>query len=152
MPAAFEIVALAASAGGLKALTDVLAALPRDFPAALVVVQHLDPRHRSLMAEILGKRTALLVREAREGDALEQGVAFARFLHAQRGAPAEDLGHQAAMARIEVLHHHQRRGEIRRQRGEHVGDRLQAAGGRGERDDFEGGRHGTIIRRKRKGQ
>ena len=72
----FEIIALAASAGGLKALTDVLAALPRDFPAALVVVQHLDPRHRSLMAEILGKRTSLLVREAREGDTLERGLAF----------------------------------------------------------------------------
>ena len=71
----FEIVALAASAGGLKALTDVLAALPRDFPAALVVVQHLDPRHRSLMAEILGKRTALRVREAHEGDRLEKGLA-----------------------------------------------------------------------------
>ena len=75
MPA-FEIIALAASAGGLRALTDVLSALPRDFPAALVVVQHLDPRHRSLMAEILGKRTSLLVREAREGDLLEPGVAF----------------------------------------------------------------------------
>jgi two-component system chemotaxis response regulator CheB len=72
----FEIVALAASAGGLKALTEVLAALPRDFPAALVVVQHLDPRHRSLMAEILGRRTSLLIKEAREGDALEHGVAL----------------------------------------------------------------------------
>jgi two-component system, chemotaxis family, protein-glutamate methylesterase/glutaminase len=75
MPA-FEIIALAASAGGLRALTDVLSALPRAFPAALVVVQHLDPRHRSLMAEILGKHTSLLVREAREGDLLEPGVAF----------------------------------------------------------------------------
>jgi two-component system, chemotaxis family, protein-glutamate methylesterase/glutaminase len=72
----FEIVALAASAGGLNALTDVLAALPRDFPAALVVVQHLDPRHRSLMAEILGKRTSLLVKEARDGDALAPGLAL----------------------------------------------------------------------------
>ena len=76
MPPGFEIVALAASAGGLKALTDVLAALPADFPAALVVVQHLDPRHRSLMAEILGKRTALRVKEAREGDQVQAGVAF----------------------------------------------------------------------------
>ena len=76
MPPGFEIVALAASAGGLKALTDVLASLPADFPAALVVVQHLDPRHRSLMAEILGKRTALRVREAHEGDALQAGHAF----------------------------------------------------------------------------
>ena len=60
MPPGFDIVALAASAGGLKALTDVLAALPPDFPAALVVVQHLDPRHRSLMAELLGRRTAYI--------------------------------------------------------------------------------------------
>jgi two-component system, chemotaxis family, protein-glutamate methylesterase/glutaminase len=76
MPPGFEIVALAASAGGLKALTDVLASLPADFPAALVVVQHLDPRHRSLMADILGKRTALPVAEAREGDRLEPGRAY----------------------------------------------------------------------------
>jgi len=72
----FDIVALAASAGGLKALTDVLAALPADFPAPLVVVQHLDPRHRSLMAEILGKRMALPIAEAREGDRLEPGQVY----------------------------------------------------------------------------
>jgi two-component system chemotaxis response regulator CheB len=76
MSPAFEIVALAASAGGLKALTDVLAALPADFRAALVVVQHLDPRHRSLMAELLGRRTALPVKEAQEGDRLEPGRAY----------------------------------------------------------------------------
>lgn len=72
----FEIVALAASAGGLRALTHVLAVLPQSFPAALVVVQHLDPRHRSLMASILSKRTALRVCEAREGDRLQAGAAF----------------------------------------------------------------------------
>jgi two-component system chemotaxis response regulator CheB len=76
MPPSYEIVALAASAGGLKALTDVLAALPAQFPAAIVVVQHLDPRHRSLMAEILGKRTAMPVKEAREGDMLEPGRVY----------------------------------------------------------------------------
>lgn len=76
MAPGFEIVALAASAGGLKALTDVLGELPRNFPAALVVVQHLDPRHRSLMAELLGKRTALPVTEAREGDRLAPGHAY----------------------------------------------------------------------------
>jgi two-component system chemotaxis response regulator CheB len=76
MVPSYEIVALAASAGGLKALTDVLAALPAEFPAALVVVQHLDPRHRSLMAEILGKRTKLQVKEAREGDQLQPGQAL----------------------------------------------------------------------------
>jgi two-component system chemotaxis response regulator CheB len=72
----FDIVAIAASAGGLKAITEVLAALPADFPAALVVVQHLDPRHRSLMADILNRRTALRVKEAAHGDRLEAGTAF----------------------------------------------------------------------------
>jgi two-component system chemotaxis response regulator CheB len=76
MSPSYEIVALAASAGGLKALTDVLTALPEEFPAAIVVVQHLDPRHRSLMADILGRRTKLQVKEAREGDRLEPGQAL----------------------------------------------------------------------------
>jgi two-component system, chemotaxis family, protein-glutamate methylesterase/glutaminase len=66
--AAFDIVALAASAGGLTALSQVLTALPADFPAALVVVQHLDPRHRSLMANILSRRTPLHVKQAEEGE------------------------------------------------------------------------------------
>ena len=66
--AAFDIVALAASAGGLTALSRVLAALPDGFPATLVVVQHLDPRHRSLMADILSRRTPLRVKQAEEGE------------------------------------------------------------------------------------
>jgi len=65
---AFAIVALAASAGGLTALSRVLAALPAGFPAPLVVVQHLDPRHRSLMAEILSRRTPLRVKQAEDGE------------------------------------------------------------------------------------
>jgi two-component system, chemotaxis family, protein-glutamate methylesterase/glutaminase len=73
VPTGFDIVALAASAGGLKALTDVLGGLGMDFPAPLVVVQHLDPRHRSLMAEILGKRTAIPAKEASEGDRMVPG-------------------------------------------------------------------------------
>jgi two-component system chemotaxis response regulator CheB len=68
--AAFDIVALAASAGGLAALSHLLAAMPENFPAALVVVQHLDPRHRSLMADILSRRTSLRVKQAEEGDRL----------------------------------------------------------------------------------
>jgi two-component system chemotaxis response regulator CheB len=69
----FEIVALAASAGGLKALTEVLAGLPAAFPAALVVVQHLDPRHRSLMADILARRTPLTVSQAADDDRIQAG-------------------------------------------------------------------------------
>jgi two-component system chemotaxis response regulator CheB len=68
---AFDIVACAASAGGLNALSRVLSQLPPDFPASVVIVQHLDPRHRSLMADILSRRTRLRVEQATEGKALE---------------------------------------------------------------------------------
>jgi len=74
--AAFEVVAFAASAGGLNALTHVLAPLPVDFPAAILIVQHLDPRHRSLMAEILSRRTCLRVRQAQDGDQLRLATVF----------------------------------------------------------------------------
>ena len=74
--AAFDIVALAASAGGLTALIQVLAGLPSTFPAAIAIVQHLDPRHRSLMAEILSRRTSLHVKEAEEGEMLQAGTVY----------------------------------------------------------------------------
>lgn len=74
--AAFDIVALAASAGGLTAISRTLSGLPADFPAAIVVVQHLDPRHRSLMADILGRRTALKVQQAKDGDLLRPSTVY----------------------------------------------------------------------------
>jgi two-component system chemotaxis response regulator CheB len=75
-PHGFDLVMLAASAGGLAALSEVLNRLPVDFPVPLVVVQHLDPRHRSLMAEILHRRTALTVEEATEGTKLEPATVY----------------------------------------------------------------------------
>jgi two-component system chemotaxis response regulator CheB len=74
MPCSFDIVAFASSAGGLNALSRVLSRLPEEFPAAIVVVQHLDPRHQSLMADILSRRTKLTVKEAQEGDKLQRGL------------------------------------------------------------------------------
>ncbi|HZM37379.1 MAG TPA: chemotaxis protein CheB [Burkholderiales bacterium] len=72
----FAIVALAASAGGLNAISTVLAGLRADFPAPLVVVQHLDRRHPSLMAEILSRRTVLAVRQAAHGEHIRSGIAY----------------------------------------------------------------------------
>ena len=57
-------------------LTHVLSALSADLPAAVVIVQHVDPRHRSLLADILAKRTALAVSEARAGDGVQPGHAY----------------------------------------------------------------------------
>ncbi|QLE43627.1 chemotaxis protein CheB [Nostoc sp. C052] len=73
---AFDIVAIAASAGGLTALVKVLSTLPAKFPAAIAIVQHLGPQHRSFMAEILSRRTAIIVKQAQEGDCLTPGTAY----------------------------------------------------------------------------
>ena len=67
---ASELVAIAASAGGLNAITQVLSALPETFPCSLAIVQHLDPRHRSQLAGILGRRTPLPVKQAEDGERL----------------------------------------------------------------------------------
>jgi two-component system chemotaxis response regulator CheB len=72
----YSLVVVAASAGGLAALTTLLADLPGGFPLPVAVVQHLDPRHDSVMAQILGRRTALRVKEAAAGDLLAPGVVF----------------------------------------------------------------------------
>ena len=68
-----HVVALAASAGGLSALTRVLSSLPAGFAAPLLVVLHIDPRHRSWLAEIFGRYVALAVRQVRGGERLEAG-------------------------------------------------------------------------------
>ena len=59
----FPIVGIGASAGGLEAFTQLLAALPLDTGMAFVLVQHLDPDHESALAQILSRATLLTVRE-----------------------------------------------------------------------------------------
>jgi chemotaxis response regulator CheB len=52
---------MAASAGGLEAVSEPLAALPGPCGVACIVVQHLDPGQESLLTEILAKRRSLPV-------------------------------------------------------------------------------------------
>jgi two-component system chemotaxis response regulator CheB len=73
---AFDVVALAASAGGLEALSRVLERLPAAFPAAVAIVQHLDPRHTSLLSSILQRRSVLRVLDARADDPLCAGSVY----------------------------------------------------------------------------
>ncbi len=63
-----RLVAIGASAGGPAALTTVLSGLPKDFPAAVVIVQHVDERFAQGMAEWLSRDSCLPVRVAKEGD------------------------------------------------------------------------------------
>jgi two-component system, chemotaxis family, protein-glutamate methylesterase/glutaminase len=69
-------VALAASAGGITALGRVLGELPTAFGVPVVVVQHLDRRHQTVIAEVLGRRAKLPVRLAREGDLPGPGTIY----------------------------------------------------------------------------
>jgi two-component system CheB/CheR fusion protein len=62
-PASFPIVGIGASAGGLQAFRQLLGALPLDTGMAFVLVQHLDPHHESILAELLSEATAIEVSE-----------------------------------------------------------------------------------------
>jgi two-component system, chemotaxis family, CheB/CheR fusion protein len=60
----FPVVGIGASAGGLDACTKLLGALPSDNGMAFILVQHLDPTHESMMAELLAHRTSMTVVQA----------------------------------------------------------------------------------------
>jgi two-component system chemotaxis response regulator CheB len=72
----FPVIAMAASVGGLKALSIILGGLPANFPAAIAIVMHLAPEHKSILAEILNGRTHLAVKQAHTGDVLSRGSVF----------------------------------------------------------------------------
>src|SRR5437667_7977709 len=63
--AAFPIVGIGASAGGLEAFLQLLTHLPATTGMAYVFVQHLDPSHESLLPALLARVTTMPVREVR---------------------------------------------------------------------------------------
>ncbi len=63
----FGVVGVGASAGGLEAFTLLLDAMPDKPGLAFVLVPHLDPEHRSLMAQLLATHTTMPVEDARDG-------------------------------------------------------------------------------------
>ncbi|MGW5863325.1 chemotaxis protein CheB [Streptomyces sp. NPDC055239] len=75
-PGPFAIVAVASSAGGIQGLGSILGALGPDLPVPVLVVQHLDPRHRTLLAEVLTRRTELTVKLAKDQESVEPGTVY----------------------------------------------------------------------------
>ena len=65
------VVGIGASAGGLEAYKHVLPGLPTNANMAFVIVQHLDPKHRSMMASLLDRHTNMNVLEIVDGQLLE---------------------------------------------------------------------------------
>jgi len=83
--AAFPIVGVGASAGGLEAFSQLLGVLPVDTGMAFVLIQHLDPTHASLLAEALSRATKMTVQPIRDGMTLEPN-------HVYVIPPSADLG------------------------------------------------------------
>lgn len=63
----FAVVAVGASAGGLEAFSQLLRAIPNNTGMAFVFIQHLDPKHHSMLSELLAKASTMPVLEATNG-------------------------------------------------------------------------------------
>ncbi len=70
----YRVVAIGASAGGINAISKVLASLGSNFPVGIVVVQHLPRQYPSYLAQIFGRITTMTVKEAADGDLISAGL------------------------------------------------------------------------------
>jgi two-component system chemotaxis response regulator CheB len=68
------LIVIGASTGGPKAIPEVLSRLPRNLPAAILIVQHMPKAFTRSFAERLNWTTSLEVREAEEGDRISRGL------------------------------------------------------------------------------
>lgn len=71
-----HIVAIGTSTGGPRALQEVLTKLPKDLPAAVLIVQHMPPGFTKSLSMRLDSLSAINVKEAEEGDILKPGWAY----------------------------------------------------------------------------
>ena len=71
------VVAIGASAGGIEALSDLAAGMPRDFPFAVMIVIHMSRRAPSLLAQIIDRNGPLPAVTAVDGALLEAGRIYA---------------------------------------------------------------------------
>lgn len=73
---AFDVVAIGASLGGIKALRFLLSALPCNFCPPIVIVQHISPQYPSRLAQLLSFYTPLATQSAMDGLRLQQGTIY----------------------------------------------------------------------------
>ncbi len=105
-----RLVAIGASAGGPAALTAVLSGLPKNFPAAVVIVQHVDERFALGLADWLSRNSALPVRVATEGERPAAGVVLLagtndhlRFISAERVGYTSEPREQSYRPSVDVF-------------------------------------------------
>ena len=73
LPERIDVVAIGTSTGGPNALAVLLPALAKDFPVPVVLVQHMPPLFTRLLAERLGKQSAIAIHEGVQGEVLKPG-------------------------------------------------------------------------------
>jgi two-component system CheB/CheR fusion protein len=97
------IVGVGASAGGLEAFSELLRSLPAITGMTFVLVQHLDPHHESILAELLGNYTRMPVVQVQDGVHVEPDRVYvippnARMVlsdgHLRVSRPAQELSHR----------------------------------------------------------
>ncbi|ESQ76158.1 chemotaxis protein CheB [Asticcacaulis sp. AC402] len=71
-----EAIVIGASAGGVEALSAILPHLPADYPIPVMVVIHLPPDRKSLMAELFDAKCAVAVREADDKVPIERSTVY----------------------------------------------------------------------------
>ena len=72
----FPVVAIGASAGGLEAIEQLLRKVPTDTGMAFVLIQHLDPTHKSILTDLVKRITPLKVSEVTDGLKVEPNCAY----------------------------------------------------------------------------
>ena len=72
----FHIVGIGASAGGLDAFEKFFSQMPPDSGLAYVIVSHLDPTHKSLMADLINNYTAMAVYQIEDQTAVEPNCVY----------------------------------------------------------------------------
>jgi chemotaxis response regulator CheB len=96
------IVGIGASAGGLDAFKTFLANMPPDSGMGFVLVQHLDPHHKSMLVELLAAHTAMLVSVATDDTLVAANHVFRRhFDHQGRPPRGDDPGSGASPAQAD---------------------------------------------------
>ncbi|WP_296104482.1 CheR family methyltransferase [uncultured Agrobacterium sp.] len=70
------VVGIGSSAGGLEALREMFSNAEVPTGLAFVVVQHLDPHHESMLAELIGRHTALSVKQCQGGERIQPDTVF----------------------------------------------------------------------------
>lgn len=72
----FDLVAIAASAGGVEAVRTILEGLPSNFPAPIAVVLHRSSRFPDYLADVLGRRSKLAVKRVEQSEPMNPGTVY----------------------------------------------------------------------------